>query len=128
MVKYKDIKLAIVFFSVLIVIAIISTLIGDKNWRRKTDDYANIINKGDVKGIVTNKFTNYGSTYVTLKDESKYLIRHSRNYAYSPTWLNDFIQIRDSIEKPMNSDTLYIYRKEEVYYFVIEKMINEDKE
>jgi hypothetical protein len=127
MVKFKGIKLAVLFFGVLIVIAITSTLIGDRNWEEKTDDYINILNKANVKGVVKEKFTNYGSIYLVLKDESKYLIRHSRNYEYSPAWLNDFIQIGDSIEKPLNSDTLYIYRNLETYYFVVEKMINKDK-
>lgn len=84
----------------------------------------------NVTGIIKGKKINWGmrnkgAIYLNLKDETKYSIYAiSQNNLYSDENLIDFLQPNDSISKKANSDTLYIYRDNQEYYFVLGKNIN----
>ena len=41
------------------------------------------------------------------------------NYELSPVELMNFLHLGDSIYKPLNSDSLFIYRTNEKYLFVL---------
>lgn len=77
------------------------------------------------------RFIGYNKTVVRGVDlvnfsDSLYLFigGATRNYAYKPETLGNFFQQNDSIFKRANSDTLYVYRGEQEYYFIIGKIIN----
>jgi len=68
-----------------------------------------------------------GFALLELDNSQKISIEHSRNYDYSTPWLNDFLQVGDHLLKNKNSDTLWIKRGVDKYYFVIGEFINEKK-
>lgn len=80
----------------------------------------------EISGILTFATQNRGeiSLRVLQSKEKKYFISSSRNYDYEPYDLENFVQGGDSIYKPSSSDTLYIYRGDKKYFFIINKDIN----
>ena len=125
-IKKKDMKYVLIIYGVSIVMGTIIVIGHHIYWTKKKDKYHRIERGSDGKGVVKDVFTDHGAAYITLKDESKHVTVHTtRNFDYSPAALIDFIQRGDSIVKPLNNDTLYVYRKQSVYYFVIGQWINE---
>jgi len=57
-------------------------------------------------------------------DGKKFTFFWAENYLYPKKSINDFIIVGDSIYKNIGSDSVFIYRKNEIYYFVLEKRIN----
>ncbi len=80
--------------------------------------------KSEFKGSVKfNKIKKAAHLYY-LKDGRIILIpsgAYNNNYFFSN--LLDFLQMNDSIYKPSGNDSLYIYRNNEVYYFILGKVI-----
>jgi len=74
-----------------------------------------------ISSIVSDR----GTAFVRLTNSQDIFIQHSRNYDYKTPWLNDFLQVGDNLIKNKNSDTLWIERGVDKYYFVIGKFINE---
>lgn len=46
------------------------------------------------------------------------------NYTISKVNLMSFVQVGDSIYKPANTDSIFIYRGNKIYYFRLGKIIN----
>lgn len=75
--------------------------------------------KRGFQGTVTSKFINKNYVYVGLTDkENKQEIRNAYNYAYEPSQLINFIEIGDQIKKNECSDTVYINRGKDKFYFI----------
>jgi hypothetical protein len=51
--------------------------------------------------------------------KNRYKIDNSYNYKYSPPNIKDFLKINDKIVKHKCSDTLFVERNDEVFYFII---------
>lgn len=79
-----------------------------------------------ISGIVKTSFSDRGALYISLEKNGKYCFSHSRNFAYDPPFLEEFIQNGDSILKNVYSDTLYIFRDDEKYYFIIGEFLGKD--
>jgi hypothetical protein len=62
------------------------------------------------------------NTVVKTKDTT-IILPWAENRAYKPAHLNLFLMETDSIYKPANSDSIYIYRAEKQYHFVLRKRI-----
>jgi hypothetical protein len=76
---------------------------------------------------ISSVLSDRGTAYVKLGDSRDIFIVHSRNYDYNEPWLDDFLQVGDHLLKNKNSDTLWIGRGNDKYYFVIGEFINEKK-
>jgi hypothetical protein len=78
-----------------------------------------------ISGTV--KFANpYQSiTKIEMDSSLRFRLPASRNYKYIPFHLNEFLQTGDSIVKKYSTDTLWIYRKDEKFYFCLGKIVNE---
>jgi hypothetical protein len=86
-----------------------------------------IISKTDlISGIVIAHSSNRGSLHVILLNNTKISIPHSRNYNYTPPYLDEFIKNKDSLFKKTFSDTLFIFRDNRNYYFIIGKFIEQN--
>ena len=70
----------------------------------------------------------HGITYVELSNGNKYMINHSRNYAYSNPFFGDNIIIGDSIIKKANSDSLWVKSLKGEFIFIVGECINKPKE
>lgn len=67
-----------------------------------------------------------GSSFILVNDKKIHLWG-SHNYLYSPQSLVSFIKVGDSLLKDKGTDTLYIFRNDERYYFRLGKFINKHK-
>ncbi|WP_156032878.1 hypothetical protein [Prevotella sp. 10(H)] len=80
-----------------------------------------IIYKGMSKGYV-------GTTLFHLSDGQKVSISSlTRNYEFCNCDIESFLHIGDSIYKPRSSDSIYVYRGDRIYYFILGQEINNDK-
>lgn len=77
----------------------------------------------DIDGYKKNQPNGY--TSVTLqKTYMKFWIKESKNISYEPNELKYFLKRNDSIVKYHKNDTLFVYRKNKIYHFVLGKTIN----
>ena len=91
---------------------------------QKNRSYPRININNEISGTITQFYSDRGQSYVYIDDTTKAWLIHSRNYAFEKAWLDDFIQVGDSISKVRGSDTLFIYRHSKKYYFVLGEFIN----
>lgn len=86
-----------------------------------------------IEGIVSKKeaaigMFDRGSCYIDLSTEIKLnLFSATWNYSYKEPSFKRFIKVGDHLSKKANSDTIYVYRENSEYYFVLDKYVNEDK-
>ena len=79
-----------------------------------------------ISGKITDwRFRGFRSYSSSWEIDSIQLITFpwAENWAYPKKHLSHFLQVNDSVVKPQNSDTLYIFRNNEQFYFVLEKRI-----
>lgn len=102
--------------------------------RRQIDDYPLLKDiKIDItiEGLTLAKelslnMYNKGSYLIDLENGTKFsLFGASRNYLYKPEPnLNRFLEIGDSIFVSTNNDSVFVYRNNKKYYFILGKIIN----
>ena len=83
-------------------------------------DNRKITHESAFSGVVT-KINEYkGSLTIRLKDGvNKYYLKDANNYELSPVELMNFLQLGDSVYKPLNSDSLFIYREDKQFLFIL---------
>lgn len=127
-----------IIFLLLIIILGISIIIINRsdsiaNLYKLREKYPLLKEQGDIlslSGVVTKKdFSNNlysrGTYLIDLTDGTKFaLYGTTRNYLYESSDLTNFLYIGDSIYKPYSSDSIFIYRGDQKYYFILGKMIN----
>jgi|GEM_PF-4117716 hypothetical protein len=72
----------------------------------------------DLNAVIVDIIHNNG-TWITLKD-STYLIcpwAENPKYNLNSSELSSFIKLNDSLSKPKNSDTMYVFREGEKFEF-----------
>ena len=99
---------------IIIVILVVSFIFS--NSINKLEDTFNRELSGELKEL-----TNYkGDTWVKLhKDSASYVLINSYNYQLKQPQLYKFINVGDSIYKPVNTDSLFIFRNKEEYLFIL---------
>tara|TARA_R110001592_G_scaffold133090_1_gene348238 strand:+ start:38 stop:496 length:459 start_codon:yes stop_codon:yes gene_type:complete len=88
-----------------------------------------VVKKGEFEDVflsttfdenVVDIFEEKGDTYLLLTNkDNRYRIENSRNYAYEPAFLYDFIKENDRVFKNKCSDTIYVERNSKKYHFLI---------
>jgi len=88
-----------------------------------------VVKKGEFEAVflsttfdenVVDIFEEKGDTYLLLTNkDNRYRIENSRNYAYEPAFLYDFIKENDRVIKNKCSDTIYVERNSKKYHFLI---------
>jgi hypothetical protein len=76
---------------------------------------SSIVNLSDSKGV----------SLISLMNKEGFALESSRNYNYKTFELCYFLEVNDSISKKKNSDTLFIFRRTQEYYFILGKEIGE---
>lgn len=94
-------------------------------------EYPLLINvKKEIRGkIATIRISNYysGTSLYYLSNEEKFRLSGlTINYDYNKlnNDLMNMLSVGDSIYKPANSDSIYVYRKDKKFYFILGKKIN----
>ena len=105
-----------------------------KNSRQKENDTFPLLEdsyKKELFGVVTNRRLSYnwgGGKYLfSLSNGKKFSIsKNTDNYMYKKIYrdLNRSLHVGDSIFKPQNTDSIYVFRNGQVYYYIIGKKIN----
>ncbi|WP_165044989.1 hypothetical protein [Dysgonomonas sp. ZJ709] len=86
-----------------------------------------------IEGIVSKKEASIGmfdrgSCYVDLSSGIKLnLFGGPWNFLYDEPSMESLLEVGDSISKKANTDTIYVYKSDRKFYFVLGKLINEDK-
>lgn len=82
----------------------------------------------EVKGIVMSKESNInirGGRIFSLTNGLKFTLGGTpHNYLYIEPDLINFVSVKDSIFKPMHTDSVFIYKDGKQYYFVLGKILN----
>lgn len=84
-----------------------------------------IINKSfSIKGIVIQKkrvinIFNRG-VLIEISDGNKFNVPWLKNDLYEKDYLDDFIQVGDSVMKRIEHDSIFIFRNGSEYYFILE--------
>lgn len=110
------------FYGVLFAIFVIGSLIMFKAQDKMEEPYIVVRNfDGKIEGVINRMRKHRGSVLVDLKNDQKFMIKIGYNLDYEKKGLHEFLLKGDSIVKPVFSDTLYIYRSIEKYFFIIGK-------
>ncbi|WP_165044979.1 hypothetical protein [Dysgonomonas sp. ZJ709] len=130
----KSFILIIVVIWSIIIFFIVKTIKDDKEKTEAKIEFYPLFDKNTVvNSIVRNKEVEKGfykgTVYLDLKDKTR--IRFSGNlsvnYMYRSPCFDTFVQRGDLISKTAGTDTFYVYRNNQEYYFVLGQTINEDK-
>ncbi|WP_088655691.1 hypothetical protein [Geofilum rhodophaeum] len=113
------------FYGLLLMGFIIMVIIGIVLHNSKMSNHIDIRNLNSLNGVVVKVKADRSSAFGELQDGRRVFFFDSDNYNYKPYSLCKFLNIGDSIIKHNQSDTLYIYRDEKEYYFVLGKSIGE---
>jgi len=121
-------KIFVILLMIILVaiFSVISITKMDKKNKKQDEQYPVLEKNSAISGIVIHFFTKHGHVYVTFTDSVKCLIAHSINYNYRPYFIDNFIDIGDSLVKYTGSDTLFIYKNEEKHYFIIGESVGVD--
>lgn len=112
-----------VFFSLLIIKAVKDSKKDDLNMEIQRREFPFISEEDSICGIVKEKSSLRGVLSVQLDNNKKLSIDHSRNYKYEPPCIDDFIGIGDLLVKNSFSDTLFVSKKGNTYFFVVGEFI-----
>lgn len=112
--------ISLLFGSILFYISRVQNNI-EKNYY---DNYPLLKKDSSYQGVIIEKHYTHGRTFFRLNDSAKHSVPWAYNYEYNEYFNGDFINIGDSIFKPAHTDSLYIFRNEKKYYFVLEKRVN----
>ncbi len=116
------VKVAVVIF--IFLIALFVFLLSNQSRGVKDNRYTRINTHDCFNGRVVNVNVNVGTIFINLEDSKQLRTVDTRNYTYTPYFLDEFLTYGDSISKPAHTDTLYIYRANKRYFFIIGKFIN----
>ncbi|WP_120275738.1 hypothetical protein [Mangrovibacterium diazotrophicum] len=118
-------KIGIVFFVIMAIsFAVFLTVQDHSKTKRLHSEFKEVYTKDEFKGIITDLYTDRGACFVT-SGSKKIFLHNSANSLYRQRFLQDNLSIGDSIVKKSWTDSLFIFRGNSKYYFVLGKLINE---
>lgn len=122
--------LLLFFFTLSLLISLLACLLtasNNFNEVKKTSEKIPYANYDDsLLGKISNSTPLRPRSYYsicTIDKRQRVILPWAENYNYAPKHLFKFLQENDSIYKPRNTDTLYIYRNKEEFYFILQKRI-----
>ncbi len=116
-------KVIIIGGVVIILLAVLLFSFGRKH--NKIDETYNT----HIRGVIEKKFIYQGSSWVRVKNYPKrYVLKYAYNYDLDPNHLSEFLHVGDSIYKPIHTDSLFIYRNDKEYIFILGNLtLNKNK-
>jgi hypothetical protein len=110
----------------MLIFAIVCALIGltiavytsEKEYDYLEQTYHVVRLEDSFRGVVNDVYFNH-ETYLRLNDSICITLFSMENGAYKPPEFYKFIQCNDLMVKNANSDTIYVYRKNQKYYFIL---------
>ena len=99
-----------------IILAILITVIEHRNLLKLHKKYKAVQKTDEVDGIISDLYCSKGVSFVTF-DSSKFIFKSSANEQYKKVYLDRVLEVGDSINKKAGSDTIYVFKNGQVYYF-----------
>lgn len=119
--KIDQSRIAVSIILLIPVIIIIIAITSKKQWEMKYSKYKEVNLNADLNSVIVDIIHNNG-TWITLKD-STYLIcpwADNPKYNFYPPELSYFIKLNDSLSKPKNSHTIFVFRGGEKFEFFLD--------
>lgn len=114
--KDKDILLLFKGIGIFTLIALILFAINSHHLETK---YPLIEKKSHLKGKVISVGVSQSVAFVKFDKGYEFRLPYAMNNTYDPFYLNEFIQVGDSLFKEQDSDTLIVTRGGDTYVFVL---------
>lgn len=124
--KYKwliDANKAGKFYGLLFLGFIIMVVIGIYLLKKQRENYPLVTYQAEIKGEISKTRVNRGGTMAEFKNGQKFSLPSSDNLNYEQYFIGEFINRGDSLIKPAFSDSIFIYRNNTKYFFLLGKRI-----
>ncbi len=108
----------------MLTLAVLLTIINHRRIVKLHEEFPEIHSKDSINEVITDLYTEKGACFLTLKRDKKIFISGAKNCLYDKEYIDQNLQIGDTIKKLEDSDTLYIKNSDKNLYFVIGKVIN----
>ncbi len=123
----KEEKRNTIIFSALFILVMLFIYLNYQGGLKEKEIYKIVDRKWSIDGTIIEKNTsgyisNRGTLIIT-SDGQKFIFPWARNFNYKRSMLSEFVEIGDSIKKQKDSDSIFIYRQQQVFYFVIKSKI-----
>jgi hypothetical protein len=115
----RNILIAIVLLAIILFFI---TSIAERKWYHS---YESLQPKDTLNNILARRMNNHGAVHLVFKNGRKYKLMDTKNENYSPVYLGNFIKYGDKIFKNSNSDTIYVKRNGEEFFFILQRYIND---
>lgn len=93
--------------------------------KRLHTEFKSVDFESELYGKITDLKTDKGACFVTL-ETGKIFLKTSANYLYPEIYLDHILAAGDIIEKKSDSDTIFIYKDDAKYYFILGEFINKE--
>ena len=122
----KKIKfiLLIILLGLILYMAIRDTRQGNLEVSKLITKYPLVKLEDNFEGVLKTYTARRGASLIVLENGYMATLNTSRNYALDPVSLDKFLKTGDSLIKNSYSDTLFIYRGNKSYYFIIGEFID----
>ena len=108
----------------ILTLAVFLTIINHRRIVKLHEEFPEIHSEDSINEVITDIYTEKGACFLTLKHNKKIFINEVKNCLYDKEYIDQNLQIGDTIKKHEDSDTLYIKNSDKNLYFVIGKVIN----
>lgn len=118
----KQRKKILIYLCVLIVTGYIIGYLFSKMYQNTLNKYLLVTEQMKMSGKIIHIKKERGSAYLKLINNigfEKYHIGIISNERYNPEAFYNFIKIGDSISKARNNDSIFIYRNNKKYFFLL---------
>ena len=107
-----------IYFSILLLIALISVFFWFKYQKKMYDGYSLIRHEQSVKARIVDIKKIKGVSFITIKNDERFRIESSINNQYQSEYIVDHLFVGDSIAKRSYSDTIRTYSNNSRYIFI----------
>ena len=108
----------------IISLAIFFTIHDHKKIKQLHQDYKKVDFNNPFIGVISDTYITKGASFLTFITGEKIFLPVSVNYLYEPSYLDDNLQIGDTLFKNRKSDTIFIKNHPKDIYFVLGDFIN----
>lgn len=91
---------------------------------RKNKEYTLIKSTEKVTGVIDSVYPDRGVSFIKFTDSTKICFDYGENKMYTKNWLCEFLQKGDSIVKYEKRDTLFVFRQDKKFYFIIGQSVS----
>lgn len=111
------------FYGLLFLGFIIMVVIGIYLQKKQWGNYPMVTYQSEINGEISKKRVNRGGTMAEFKNGQKFSFPSSDNLNYNQYFIGKFINRGDSLVKLAFSDSIFIYRNNSKYFFLLGKRI-----